>query len=180
MSQQLCLRRDWARASSSLMVPIEMDQFLVLDAANIAPEGSAFRPLAQSHCAHTSVILKAGPTKPGKQPGMAVMVCQEGDVQISLVDTEGKVLQCKREWVTRVSCSPGLLVAAGCIGALGPQHQDPDRQRLAGTRIRQRLLLFISAVVAEGGSWADAMARFHVHRMHRLINLTSTPTCSAG
>lgn len=113
--RQLCLRRDWVQEGSSLALPTDTDRFLVLDAANMAPEGSAFRPLAETHCRGTIVALKPLLPKPGAHPGVAIMVAQEGDVKISLVGADGRVLRCEKELVAKVSTSTvGPFIWAGC------------------------------------------------------------------
>lgn len=112
--RQLCLRRDWVQEGSSLALPTDTDRFLVLDAANMAPEGSAFRPLAETHCRGTVIALKPLLLKPGKQPGVAVMVAPEGDVKISLVGADGWVQRCEKERVAKVrTASPFIWAGHG-------------------------------------------------------------------
>lgn len=101
--RQWSLQRDWVGSGSSLDLPTEVERFLVLDADNMAPEGSAFRPLAQAHCRGTSIALKPLPRRPDKRPGIAVMVCQEGGVRIGLEGANGEALRCRTEWVAKVS-----------------------------------------------------------------------------
>ena len=95
---QLCLIRNWAREGSSLPLPTEPDRFLVLDADSIAPEGSAFRRVAQKHCHQTCIGVAAKRAK----PAVAVLVCQAGGVEVSVAGPGAQAAPCAKGQVVKV------------------------------------------------------------------------------